>query len=94
MIASNIVDPMKNVDKFKRTPLHTAVRSVNVEAVKFLTGLVEDINILDDDFETPLDLALKYHMLDRQIEIIEHLLSGHKSTITLEAFMKAWNFEF
>ena len=89
-IASNMADPMKNVTKFKTTPLHTAVRSENVEAVKFLTGLVEDINILDDDFLTPLDLALKYHYYGRQIEIIEHLLYCHKGTITLEVFLKAY----
>ena len=90
-ISSNMVDPMKNVDKFKRTPLHTAVRIGNAEAVKYLTGLVEDINILDGDLATPLDLALKYHLYYRQIEIIENLLYCHKSTITLESFLNGWN---
>lgn len=63
-------------DRYRRTPLHSAVRFGALEAVSFLLGQGADLEVADEGGNTPLHLASIY----RHHEIID-LLIRHKGDI-------------
>jgi prolyl 4-hydroxylase len=59
------------------TPLHEAVRSGRLEAVKLLVERGADVNALTNDGRSPLHHAKKYHKRMTHNNAISHFLQSH-----------------
>uniref|UniRef100_A0AAF5DA06 FYVE-type domain-containing protein n=1 Tax=Strongyloides stercoralis TaxID=6248 RepID=A0AAF5DA06_STRER len=66
--------------------LHIAVMNMNIEAAKFITSHNCDVNILNNEGETPLHILLKYknnHGLNEILEMLQYLIND-TSNLTIQ----------
>ena len=78
------------VELHKRTPLHFAAELGKLNCVQLLLGVKgidQTINLIDDDYDSPLVLAIK----NNHIDIIYELLKNH---VVLKSLISPENFQF